>query len=670
MKLFLRLFVFTLCSCLVTFCNQVPLSDFHEVDGIVSGQIDESLRAPNWSPVYYVNSRGLTPDHVQPDSSDALLFTASISNIGNYSFWMLTTTTGNSGSRDTLDITVKNEEQHLVALLSVEVSANHKLQWIQAEAFSENNLFSFEETGVYSFSIHPRGAEGVQVHKIQLSHENRVKPFGLGLPSSTRVDLSAADLFREQPVMLPPAWVFKPILGLKEPSAPPEYLSETVGGIWLDLENDNVQNTDSTRTFDDRNVRLGLKLKANEICNNNTDAVFKSEFQFIVTTGTTEIQCLKDVYDTYRQFEGRDYRPVVFHGLKNGYDPRSKRHPAPVTPLYQFEWSAERKVQDGILKPGGYRQLVEDISNPTNSLYNTPFLSLPINYSSGLQAGSEWDSELFNRTIQLAAFLPVMQIEVPKVEENNTGFFDQLSESELQQLNSSFNLRSALFPYHYTHAHYTRQRNESIITGFREHPDQFMYGDAFLVAPVLEEDADGRIIFFPEGRWWYSYYTGDIFEAGRSWFVETDADRIPLFVKAGSVIPYKMAGEKDHLKVEVYSGDAGSFRLVEDDGQTRGYRRTEAARTMFRYNEVQGRQQLTIGAVQAGFEGMTEERSYNLHFKFTDLPDNIIVNDEKIERTSDNTIRRGWRYEESDREVIIFLKNQSKYEKLDIVIAP
>lgn len=670
MKSYLQIFLLVACSFLFTFCNRVPSADFYEADGIVSGQINESLRAPNWSSVHYINSRGLTPDTVWPDSSTALTFTASISNAGNYSFWILTSSESHFGNRDTLDISVKSKEQFLVAQLSVEVSANDQLQWVRAEASTDNNLISFDNSSVFSFSILPRSSDGVQVHKIHMSQENMVKPFGLGLPSSTRVDLSAADLFREQPVMLPPAWVFKPIFGVQRSTVLPEYLKEKAGGIWFDLENGNIQNVDFIRSSADQKINIGLKLRAEEICNEETEAVFESEFQFIVTTDTPDIQCLKEVHDTYERYEGRDQRSVVFHGLKNGYDPRSKRYPAPVTPLYQFEWSAERKVNDGILTPGGYRQLIEDISNPSNSLYNTPFLSLPIDYSSALHVGSDWDSELFIRTIQLSAFLPVMHIEIPKGENDNTRFFDQLSESELLQLNFAINLRSALFHYHYTHAHYTRQRNESIITGFRDHPGQFMYGDSFLVAPVLEEGRDGRIIFFPEGRWWYNYHTGDIFEAGRSWFVETDDSQIPLFVKAGSVIPYMDADNQSHLKVEVYAGDAGSFRLVEDDGTTRGYRRAEAARTMFRYNEVQGRQQLTIGAVQAGFQGMMNERSYQLHFKFTDMPQRVVINDEEINQASVSELRRSWRHDKSERELTLFLKNQPRNEKLDIVITP
>lgn len=658
------------CSILLAFCNRLPPADFYEADGIVSGQMNESLRAPNWSLVHYINSRGLTPDNAWPDSSTALTFSASISNAGNYSFWILTSSQSNFGNRDTVDITVMSEEQFLVAQLSVEVPANDQLQWVRAEASAENNLITFDKTGVYSFSILPRSSDGVQVHKVHMSQENRVKPSGLGLPSSTRVDLSAADLFREQPVMLPPAWVFKPILGIERSTVLPEYLSEKAGGIWFDLENGNIQNSDFIRSSAEQKINVGLKLSAEEICYEETEAAFESELQFIVTTDTPDIQCLKEVHDTYRRFEGRDQRSVLFHGLRNGYDPRSKRYPAPITPLYQFEWSAERKVNGGILTPGGYQQLIEDISNPSNSLYNTPFLSLPIDYSSALYSGSGWDSDLFIRTVQLSAFLPVMQIKVPKGENDDTSFFDQLSESELLQLNSAFDLRSALFPYHYTHAHYTRQRNESIIEGFRDHPGQFMYGDAFLVAPVLEGGRDGRIIFFPEGRRWYNYHTSDTFEAGRSWFVETDDSQMPLFVKAGSVIPYLDSDNQNNLRVEVYTGDAGSFRLVEDDGVTRGYRRAEAARTMFRYNEVQGRQQLTIGAVQAGFQEMTNERSYQLHFKFTDMPKHVVVNDEQINQASDREQRKSWHYDASERELILYLNNQSRRKKLDIVITP
>ena len=139
-------------------------------------------------------------------------------------------------------------------------------------------------------------------------------------------------------------------------------------------------------------------------------------------------------------------------------------------------------------------------------------------------------------------------------------------------------------------------------------------------------------------------------------------------MKAGSVIPAMDNDDTNILKLDIYTGDAGAFRLVEDDGITRAYRRAKAARTMFRYNEIGGNLKLTIGAVQADFDGMRENRSYNIHFKYADRPDSIEVSGEKLLMSLNSSVENSWRYDEESKSIIIYLSNRSRREKIDIVV--
>jgi alpha-glucosidase len=91
--------------------------------------------------------------------------------------------------------------------------------------------------------------------------------------------------------------------------------------------------------------------------------------------------------------------------------------------------------------------------------------------------------------------------------------------------------------------------------------DAFLWGDSLLVAPVLRKSARRRRVYLPVGTWW-DFWSGSRHEGGRRLVVEAPLDRIPLFVRGGTVLPLD-----DELRV--YPGDGVSW-LYEDDGETVG----------------------------------------------------------------------------------------------------
>lgn len=655
-------------------CSNIPSSDFYEVDGLITGSITDSLDVSVWNSVQFINSRGLENQPADTAKHTSLTFSVYISTPGNYSVWFLAANPGVSGDSLTVDITITDSDNFLVSQVSVGIPKAYGLRWQRANTGYNSNLVLFGEPGQYKISITARDTANIQLHKFQMSLNNTDQPYGLGLPSSTRTDLSSADLFQELPLMLPPAWAFNPIIGfdvnssgklqqvLSDESA---VTSAGLGGVWTRT----VSDFDTFDTGDEGKNEVparGFKVANEDLCVSNLSSLFTQGYSFLVTHQSPGVDCLNRLHQEYRNLVGDDRRPLIFHGIKNAYDAQLKQYPAPMTPKYEFKWSASPLVENGNFQPGGYSELVDDLSSPAGSLYNMPFLSLPVNYPPNLSDNSDWDSELFIKTVQLSVFLPIMHVILP-------GFVDQLSDPERSQLLKAMRLRNSLFPYTYTHAHYTRQSNESVISGFRQYPDQFMYGNAFLVAPVMQPGTDGRIVYFPEGRLWYNFYTGEAFDAGRSWFVETQRNQLPLFVKAGSVIPYQSNEDTERLSIEIYTGDAGALRLVEDDGQTRAYRRTAAARTMLRYNEVEGNLKFTIGAVQAGFEGMRDYRTYDIYFKHAERPNHIEINSKKLVRATASEKKidgSSWQYDETESEIVVNLNDVSRYEKLDIVIYP
>lgn len=102
----------------------------------------------------------------------------------------------------------------------------------------------------------------------------------------------------------------------------------------------------------------------------------------------------------------------------------------------------------------------------------------------------------------------------------------------------------------------------------RECDDQFMFGPALLVCPVTEKGATKKRVYLPEGASWIDYYTGQYYNGGQYIYADAPIHRIPLYVKAGSIIPVNVNGS---IEIDVYPGESSDFAIYEDDGLTNDY---------------------------------------------------------------------------------------------------
>jgi len=147
-------------------------------------------------------------------------------------------------------------------------------------------------------------------------------------------------------------------------------------------------------------------------------------------------------------------------------------------------------------------------------------------------------------------------------------------------------LRYELMPYIYSLGYYTHQTGapfmRPLFMDFPNDPnvadmgDEYMFGPAFLVAPVTSQAQITKSVYLPAGTAWYDYWTNKRFEGGQTIQVSAPIDTIPLFVRAGSIVPLGSAVESTHEKqsiahVKVYPGADGDFTLYGDDGQTYAY---------------------------------------------------------------------------------------------------
>jgi alpha-D-xyloside xylohydrolase len=169
--------------------------------------------------------------------------------------------------------------------------------------------------------------------------------------------------------------------------------------------------------------------------------------------------------------------------------------------------------------------------------------------------------------------------------------------------------------------------------------DEYMFGPAFLVAPVTTYQARSRNVYLPPTSGdWYNFWTGIHTAGGQTIDALAPYDSMPLFIRAGSIIPFgpelQYTGEKpaDPITLSVYAGADGTFTLYEDDGLTCGYEKGAFARIPIHWDDAA--KTLTIGKREGKFPGMLAKRTFNVvlvtkdkpaGFSFTPKADQIVA---------------------------------------------
>lgn len=121
-----------------------------------------------------------------------------------------------------------------------------------------------------------------------------------------------------------------------------------------------------------------------------------------------------------------------------------------------------------------------------------------------------------------------------------------------------------------------------------------MFGPAFLVAPVTAQGATTKRVYLPEGAEWYNYWTHERYNGGQSVTVAAPIEQIPLFVRAGSIIPIGSRVQDTEQtqtisKVEVWAGRDANFALYHDDGATYAYEKEDYQVTDLHWDDATGK---------------------------------------------------------------------------------
>ena len=186
-------------------------------------------------------------------------------------------------------------------------------------------------------------------------------------------------------------------------------------------------------------------------------------------------------------------------------------------------------------------------------------------------------------------------------------------------------LRYRLMPYLYSLTGAVHFEDATLMRGLpmdypedpevRDLSDQWMLGPAFMACPVYEYKARSRSVYFPMGGW-YDFYTGKYMVGGKRFTVDAPYERMPLYVRAGSIVPFGPAieytGEKqaDKIVFVIYAGADAHFTLYEDDGLTYGYEKGACSTIDFSWKD--DTRILTISPRKGSFPGMLKERMFCL----------------------------------------------------------
>jgi alpha-D-xyloside xylohydrolase len=235
--------------------------------------------------------------------------------------------------------------------------------------------------------------------------------------------------------------------------------------------------------------------------------------------------------------------------------------------------------------------------------------------------------ELLTRWYQWGAFSPIFRMHGYQTE-TEPWKYGQTVEDNMRKM---LNLRYRLLQYIYSEAWQVTKNGSTmmrpLVMDFNGDPNavkqpfEYMFGKAILVAPVTNAGTTQQEVYLPKSSGWYDFWTGKSMKGGQTVKADAPLDKIPLFVKAGSIIPLgavaQYAGQNrgEILEIRIYAGANGNFMLYEDEGDNYNYEKEVYSTIVFDWDDEA--KQLVIGKRLGSYPGMVKNRQ----FKFVLIDD-------------------------------------------------
>ena len=299
------------------------------------------------------------------------------------------------------------------------------------------------------------------------------------------------------------------------------------------------------------------------------------------------------------------------------------------------------------------------------------------------------EPELFTRWVEFGAFSPILRTHTTKNPESERRIW-AYAEPFSSILRSTFQLRYAMEPYIYTEARRTYDTGIAFLRPLYydwpesdeayDSKDEYLFGDEMLVSPVVtagdkQSGLATEKVWLPKGDW-IEWPTGKHFSGPTSVDRSFSVDQIPVYLKAGSIVPMQpdmsYTGEKpvDPLIVNVWPlepGKSSSYTLYEDNGVAEEYQRGVFTRTPIKATQTGDTLRVEIGPVEGSFAGMLKERAYTVKLPADWPPASVTVNGTAI-RQAGPTGKGGWNYEGNSLTTIIPVERLGTSSKVVIEV--
>lgn len=326
--------------------------------------------------------------------------------------------------------------------------------------------------------------------------------------------------------------------------------------------------------------------------------------------------------------------------------------------LTRCAWASQQRTGSAIWSgdiPTTFDELQKQVVAGLNfTATGIPYWTTDIGGYAGGNPADESYRELYTRWFEYGTFCPVFRSHGrrypgdTKAPNELWAFGDNV-----QKICTDYiNLRYFLMPYIYTltadvtHKNYTPMRllafDYQLDSNTLDCKDQFMYGSSMLVCPVLNAGITRRKVYLPAGNGWVDFWTGKKYNGGQTFTADAPKEKIPLFIKAGAIIPTYLDNKKNNtlenpIKIFIFKGENGYFELYKDDGKSYEYTKNNYAYIPFSWNDEAN--ELVIDAQKGEYDnGKSQEFQ-------------LVVVDKKYKNMNDIPVKKIVRYTGSKQTV-------------------
>jgi alpha-D-xyloside xylohydrolase len=230
--------------------------------------------------------------------------------------------------------------------------------------------------------------------------------------------------------------------------------------------------------------------------------------------------------------------------------------------------------------------------------------------------------DLLTRWFQWSVFNPIFRMHGYQTETEIWKFGQKFEKNAHSMLDFRYRLLSYIYSESWQITHNGSTMMRPLVMDFQNDTTalkqnfEYQFGKAFLVSPITQSDVSSWDVYLPKSAEWFDFWTGELYSGGQTISTEASLEKIPLFVKAGSIIPMgkimQYTNEKlaDTLEIRIYHGTDCNFELYEDEGDGYNYENGKFSLISFEWNEKS--RILTISDRQGEYDGILKKRVFSI----------------------------------------------------------